>query len=290
MKRIITACLLLLSLQAFTQVQIVTLDASASKDTDGTIVKWKWQQVGVTPSATKIANDTLAKTTVVPANGAQWMPGTYIFQITVTDNGGASSTAQTKVTWNASAPIANAGTDQTIQLPGTVTLQASAMAALGIIKVWSWSQVSGPNTAIFNRKDTSRVIVSSLAAGIYTFQINVTDNFGQTSFDQVTVAVKPVNQLPVINAGPDQNLTLPNSSTTIGGADIPSNLAITWRKVSGGTAYIQNPFSYRTVVSQLQAGTYVFEKKANESNIYDTVTVTVKKKCTWLQRLFGKCK
>lgn len=262
------------------QVQIVTLDGSKSIDTDGQIVKYKWTVVSAA-APVSIQNDTLVKTTVVPQNGAQWTPGTYIFQLAVTDNLGATSSAQTKVTWTAPLPTVNAGNDQTINLPtNTITLHASAIASLGKIKTWLWSQVSGANTPTFNRKDTSVITISGLVASVYTFQITGTDNFGQTATDQVNVIVKAANVAPSANAGADQNLSFPVSSVTIGGLDKPSGLAVRWTRKSGFWSVINSPTSSITTVKIYFPGTYVYTKTVTDAQgrkASDDVTVIVKR-------------
>ncbi|TCJ13498.1 T9SS type A sorting domain-containing protein, partial [Flaviaesturariibacter flavus] len=102
-------------------------------------------------------------------------------------------------------PVANAGPDVTITLPtSSATLNGSGTDAGGSIAGYSWSQVSGPNTATFSSKTVSNPTVSGLVAGTYVFALVVTDNQGATSAaDQVAVAViaAPVTTFYRINAG-----------------------------------------------------------------------------------------
>lgn len=211
MKNLFVCTLLLLSgFFVNGQVQVVTLSGSAS-DSDGFIAHVKWQQVGTNPSICKIANDTLAVTTVVPANGAQWSPGIYTFRFTVTDNQGATAFDDLTVTWNAPKPTVDAGIGQTIMLPVTATtLKATGTTALGIVKSWAWTQTAGPTTVVFNRKDTSAVNISGMGLkGTYNFRITLTDNFNQVITDSMSVVVLPANVIPKANAGADKVLPLP---------------------------------------------------------------------------------
>lgn len=281
MKKLLLALLMFSGLYCKSQVTPVYLDASASKDSDGVISHFKWTQVGTTPSVCVFANDTLAKTTVVPSGGKQWSVGTYTFQIAVTDNQGSTSTAQVHVTCSATQPIVGAGADQTIQLPAnSVQLHATGSVTLGIVKSWAWTQVSGPNTATFNRKDTSLVTISGLVSGVYNFQIALTDNYGQIATDQVSVIVKAANIPPKANAGSDQTIYLPNVNVTIGGIDTPSDVAIRWTRKSGYFSVISSYTNAFTKVTFFYPGTYVFTKTVTDKNgnrASDDVSIIVKR-------------
>jgi len=290
MKKFILFLVFLLSLIVMVfvghaQVQVITLNGTASKDSDGMIVKWRWQQIGTTPSLLKIANDTVALTTVVPANGLQWVTGVYSLQLTVTDNGGASKSDTVRVTVNASAPRVDAGANQAVTLPiVAVDLKATATVTLGKVRSWAWTQISGPSAAVFNRKDTSTVKVSGLLAGVYWFRMTIVDNYGASANDSVQVIVQAANVVPRSNAGPDQVITLPVQSVAIGGADSPTDATIQWVKLQGpldGT--IASPNASFTQVTGLVAGTYVFEKSVSAGGMTarDVVYVTVKKGCAW---------
>lgn len=66
----------------------VAFDASASADTDGTIASYAWDFGDSTTGTTKVISHTYAA------------PGTYTVKLTVTDNGGAKTTAQQQVVVN----------------------------------------------------------------------------------------------------------------------------------------------------------------------------------------------
>lgn len=276
-------------------VQVVTLDGSRSLDSDGLIIHYQWIQVGTTPAICKISNDTFSIATVVPANGAQWTPGVYTFRLTVTDNSGAIASDDTKVTWTAPKPTVDAGVSQAITLPNaTVTLKAAATASFGKIKTWAWTQVNGPVQAIFSRKDSSTVIVSGMsAAGRYDFRVTVFDNYGQSATDSVSVIVKVANIVPKADAGPDKAISLPVSGVALGGFDSPDGAKILWVKSSGPAGdRIKNPTDSFTTVEGLVRGTYVYLKQVTTldgQRATDQVYVVVKKKCSWLQQIFGGC-
>ena len=54
-------------------------------------------------------------------------------------------------------------------------------------------------------------------AGTYVLRLTATDT-ALSAFDEVTVTVDPRNQPPVVNAGTDQNIRLPNTAALSGSA------------------------------------------------------------------------
>lgn len=261
----------------------VSLDGTKSIDADGTIAAYSWSQVSG-PSSATITNGNTATPT---ASGLQ--AGNYVFQLTVTDNQGATGTAQVTVTVNPAAnqpPVANAGANQAITLPASsVNLDGTkSMDPDGTIAAYSWSQVSGPSSATITNANTATPTVSGLQAGSYVFKLTVTDNQGATGTAQVTVMVNPaVNQPPVANAGANQTITLPTSTTSLDGtksSDPDGTITIyTWSELSGpGTATLTGGNTATPTISGLVAGSYLFQLTVTDNGgatATATVTVTV---------------
>jgi ribosomal protein L14 len=169
-------------------VSFVSLDGSGSYDTDGTIVSYDWVQISGKGGVT-ITNSTTAKPDLY---GLQ--AGTYVFQLTVTDNTGATASAQVTITVNGTAstgPVAIAGSDTTIAYPSsTAVLNGSqSYSSNGTIVSYAWSQVSGPSNATIATDNAAASTVSQLALGVYVFQLTVTDNLGNVDSSTVTVTV-----------------------------------------------------------------------------------------------------
>ena len=64
-------------------------------------------------------------------------------------------------------------------------------------------------------------LVSFSQAGTYVLRLSANDTLLSTT-DDITVTVNPappVNQRPVVNAGPDQTITLPSSATLAAATD-----------------------------------------------------------------------
>ena len=119
--------------------------------------------------------------------------GTYVFQLTVTDNFGATGTAQVTITVTGSSNgvVAIAGTDTTIVYPdSTVMLNGSqSYSSNGTIVSYSWTEVSGPTTAGIAADSDATSAVSQLAPGTYIFELTVTDANGNVGTSTVTVTV-----------------------------------------------------------------------------------------------------
>src|SRR5690606_7955532 len=90
------------------------------------------------------------------------------------------------------APVANAGSNQTITLPSnSVTLTGSGSDEDGTIASYKWAKVSGPSSFTFVNANAASTQVNNLAEGTYLFELTVTDNKGATAKASVTITVKP---------------------------------------------------------------------------------------------------
>jgi hypothetical protein len=107
-----------------------------------------------------------------------------------------------------------------------------------------------------------------------------------SSSDTATVTVNPAsqNQPPMVNAGPDQTVILPNAATLSGTAgddglpNPPGTLVTTWSQFSGpGTVTFGDASSLSTTASFSPSGTYVLRLTADDSALQssDDLTVTV---------------
>src|SRR5690606_25487245 len=138
----------------------ITLDGTASFAPAGNIVTYLWTKISG-PSGSNIVSSDKAVTDVTGL-----AEGIYRFQLKVTDNNGATSTATVKVTVKPAPlpPVANAGSAQTITLPiNTVTLDASkSTAPSGTIKSYHWSKVSGPAQGTLVSADATVTKVNDL--------------------------------------------------------------------------------------------------------------------------------
>jgi hypothetical protein len=270
----------------------VVLDGSYSTDPEKRLKSYAWTQVSG-PVNTTIADPTGALTNV---SGLTQL-GDYIFSLTVTDYDGLSHTDEVRVTILEALnipPTVNAGADQTIQLPATLTLMGTAADADGPMPVVQWSVKPGsPLGATFTAVNNTTTQVNGLVAGTYFFVLTATDSRNESRSDEVRVIVQPPNQAPQVTAtASTTQVTLPpgvgGSGTTniqlIGTANDPDGnnpLTLAWTMVSGttGGASLQTPVNTLncTVILSLP-GVYTFRLTATDAkglsgNAQITVTV-----------------
>ena len=230
----------------------VTLNGSASSDPDGTITEYLW-------SGSPDPADEISPTLSLGV-------GTYEFSLTVKDNEGAASTADTVVIDVAPAPVENkppvakAGDDQNHTLSAnqtsiSITLNGSASYDPdGTITRYTWSGTPDPSDEI------SPTV--TLGAGSHQFILTVTDNNNASAADTVVinVAEAPIeNQPPVANAGTDQSLTLDANQDSItvvldAGASYDPDGSITQYLWDGSP----NPDDVASPTVTLGVGTHLF--------------------------------
>lgn len=164
----------------------VNLSDATATDSDGTIATYAWTKVSGTGGT--ITTPTTLATTVTGLTA-----GVYVFKLTVTDNGGATANDIVTVTVNPVVlnvpPLAIAGADHTMTLPtNSTTLVGSGTDSDGTIASYLWTQLSGTGGTIVS-PTSATTNITGLAAGIYYFQLRVTDNGGLSAIDKVRVTV-----------------------------------------------------------------------------------------------------
>ncbi|MBX0290952.1 hypothetical protein K3G63_10910 [Hymenobacter sp. HSC-4F20] len=100
-------------------------------------------------------------------------------------------------------PVANAGSDTSIQLPtNQVVLQGAGTDSDGSITSYAWRQITGPNTASGLPSTVQNPVAGGLVAGTYQFGLITKDDKGASSPEDFVVVT--VNAAPAAGGGVNQ--------------------------------------------------------------------------------------
>ncbi len=166
----------------------VLLDGSDSYDPDGSIASYSWNKVSG-PGSLTILNPTTAKPTIIGLN-----TGVFVFELTVTDNSGATATSRVQVTVLASTahgPKAVTAGDTSIALPASIAILNGTRSwdSSGTLTNYSWTQVSGPAPSGILNTTAPASAVTNLVEGQYVFMLTITDNNGATDTATMKITV-----------------------------------------------------------------------------------------------------
>ena len=257
----------------------VTLNGSGSSNPSGTgtlTYSWVFVSRAAGSSAVLTNADTVTPSFAVDAAGS------YVISLTVNNETGTDSATVTVSTGN-TAPVANAGVNQSVAVGATVLLEGNGSHDVdGDPLTYSWTLLSTPrgSTAfIANFRSVSPTFVAD-HAGTYVVQLVVND--GHTNSVPATVTISSGNTPPVANAGPNQTVSsgalvqLDGSQST----DVDGNpLTYKWSLISlpaGSTAQLSNPSAVKPTFTADRAGSFVAQLIVNDGFIDSTpATVTI---------------
>ena len=252
-------------------------------DSDGSVVSQSWSQIAgtsVTLSNANTANFSFITpvTTIVQQ---------LIFELTVTDNEGASASDNVAVTINPVniRPQVSAGNDMSVNEQTSVSLAGVGSDADGTIAAYSWAQSSGSTVTLSDSSSATPNFTSPIltASEQLHFALTVTDNEGLAATDSVVVTVNPVNAAPELSAGDDQ-VTQSNSTVTLAGSASDTDGTITatsWIQTQGITVALADSNAISTTftapeVSESETLSFTLTATDNEgSSSTDSVTITV---------------
>ncbi|MBI3890073.1 MAG: hypothetical protein HY303_00930 [Candidatus Wallbacteria bacterium] len=257
----------------------VVLDGGRSFDPDaGDTLLYRWTQTAGPSVPLSTPNSSTAR--FVPTTA-----GIYLFSLLVDDQRGlsASSTARVTVDPFNRPPSANPGNVTTGDVGTTVILDGTGSGDPdGDPLTYAWTFLSGPSTPSQLGNNNARLAVRATVAGVYTFELAVTDDHFATSRATIDVTMRAVNQPPTADAGPDT--TAPVNTLVVlngGNSSDPENqpLGFRWRQLStlgvSGTPPVSFP---RLAFTPTQVGRYVFRLVVTDPpglTASDDVTVTV---------------
>lgn len=228
----------------------VLLQARAD-DNDGTIISFNWHQTQG-PSVNLLAKDSENTSFTSPKTA---VPVTLTFEFTVFDNEGESAidTVDIIVFPVNELPIAAAGPDQTVNEQASVLLQGSAYDNDGTIVSNSWNQLSGPNVDLAVNDGGNATFTSPKTAVqvTLTFALSAFDNEGGNAIDTVDIIVLPVNEIPVVDAGQDQNVNENSTLMLFANAIDPDGTidSFNWQQIAGVIVDIANAQSPQATIT-----------------------------------------
>ena len=261
----------------------VTLNGSGSSDADGNPLTYLWSFVSIPAGS----GASLTGPTTVNPTFLTDKTGQYVVQLLVNDGTVSSAPATVTVTTTPgnTAPVANAGPDQTVQAGATVTLNGSGSSDVDgnpLTYQWAFLAVPTGNTAKLSSPTIVMPTFVADMAGDYVVRLLVNDGKVNSAQDTVTITTTGGNTAPVANAGPDQSVqvgamvTLNGSSSTDADLDL---LTYDWSFVSlpaGSSAMLSNPTAAKPTFMADKAGPYVVQLIVNDGTVNSTPnTVTI---------------
>jgi hypothetical protein len=241
-----------------------TLDGSASRDPDGQITSWSWIKIAG-PATGAIQNANTAKPAV-----SNLERGSYEFELTVTDNKGATSKDRVKINVLKinQKPVARVKDTIVVTLPvQSAELDGSqSYDPDGKINAYSWKLVNGPAASAprILSQTQSKTVVADLTAGNYQFELTVEDDEKAQTKVNVIVIVKNSSSrrlVPVLGVYP--NPVMNNTVNVNIETDAVGRTNITIYDLNGkpvvSEQFVKNSTSFRKTVdvAGLPKGTFM---------------------------------
>lgn len=177
-------------------VNSTSLSGSGQGFGGSVISKYNWKQVDSNPAVT-ISNPDIASPLV-----SNLLLGTYVFELTVTDNNNLTATGRVVVLVKPGnyAPIANPGNSMTIpsSVQGIVLDGSGSNDPDGSIVKYEWKQIDANNKLSMtqvNQLDPKANVSGFEPDKLYIFQLTVTDNQGASASENIRVVVESVTSL-----------------------------------------------------------------------------------------------
>jgi RHS repeat-associated protein len=273
---------------------VITLHGNVTDDgrpANGSLTV-QWEQVSNGSLPVTFSSPTSAITQVgFPTSGV------YELKLCASDSQLSSCTSSISVTVNSSASATNQAplvaihaTQTGLLLPLNSTVLTAIVNDDGLPNghiTLQWSQGPGSPAASFSQTSgPSTTVVAFPQAGVYAIQLTANDGQLSTTASVNIIVTNPGgNQPPTVNAGANQTVEKGSSPVAVtlngyaadDGMPTGSSLAVTWSVIDGPPSDVTfaDPHSAATTVTFSQAGMYVLELTASDSQYSPTSTVSI---------------
>ena len=259
---------------------VVSMDGSASKDSDGGSLTFKWALIGKPiGSAASLANPTYPN----PKFTAD-LAGNYVVSLVVNDGKADSTVATVSVTATVAnaVPVANAGVNQNVVIGSTVTLDGSASTDANNDSLsYKWVLQSKPATssATLTGATSAKPTFKADIAGTYVATLVVSDGKANSELAAISILASTANLAPVAKPGANQSVLLGSKvSVDASASSDPNGDPITYRwsllfKPVGSTATLSSASTVSATFTADLAGTYLLGLTVNDGKVDSPVVV-----------------
>lgn len=191
----------------------VPLDGSNSYDLDNDPINYRWWVISA-PTGSTASIDNATDTVPDSASLLTDIPGTYVVGLWVSSGARGMDEVSIILTDN-TAPVADAGPDQAVNVGSNIQLNGSGSDAQLDTLGYSWSLVNAPGDweEVWPKISDAMIPAPTFTAGLNgDYRLLLTANDGQQSSvaDEVIISASgsAINTAPIANAGVDQNVTV----------------------------------------------------------------------------------
>jgi hypothetical protein len=258
----------------------VQLDGSKSTDSDGNPLTYAWTLISIpATSAAVLSNNRSVKPTFIAD-----VPGSYIVQLVVNDGNSNSQPSTVMVTTANTAPVANAGPNQRVEVGALVQLNGSGSTDVNgnpLTYLWSLNTTGAPGSkATLSNPNIVNPTFTLDVPGIYVAQLIVNDGFLDSLASTVTITSTTV-QPPIPSAGNNQTVVVGSTVMLNGtGSSDPQGLQISFiwsliTKPANSNAVLSAPTVPEPTFVADQPGTYVAQLTVYDGILYSPTPATV---------------
>lgn len=247
--------------------ELATLSGAASSDPDGNPLTYAWSFTSRPAGSVATLSSTSAVSPTFTADRA----GSYVLQLVVSDGSLTSAPASVTVSTRNSAPVANAGADQTARVGVAVTLDGRLSSDVdGDALTYAWRIVNAPSGSAAQIVNPTAVQPSLTLDVSGSYELELIVNDGNLASPADTVLVSTLNSAPVARPGNNRSVALGAlvQLDGSGSSDVDGNsLTYQWSLLSrpaGSAAVLANASAVTPSFTADQPGSYVVQLIVND--------------------------